>query len=193
MTPLPLACLVSWSCNITGLVELIEPSLRGMGFDLVQVRLLGQTRRTLQVMAEPLDVVRTMDVEDCAAISRALSAVLDVHDPIPGAYTLEVTSPGIDRPLVRLDDYRRFAGHLAKLEIEPDLDGRKRFKATIRSVDGDEILLDDEGADVRVPFASVRKARLVLTDSLIRSVMRAQAEHGRATSEASQRHAEEGV
>jgi ribosome maturation factor RimP len=177
-----LACLFSWSSTITNLADLIEPSLRGMGFELVQVRLLGQTRRTLQVMAEPADPKRMMDVEDCAIISRAISAILDVHDPIPGAYTLEVTSPGIDRPLVRLRDYERFKGHLAKLEVEPDIEGRKRFKAVIRSMDGDDILIEQDGQEFRVPFAHIRKARLVLTDELIAAAKAEQAAAEESTS-----------
>lgn len=163
------------SCTIATVADLIEPSLRGMGFELVQVRLLGQTRKTLQVMAEPIDPNRVMDVEDCADISRAVSALLDVHDPIPGAYTLEITSPGIDRPLVRLNDYVRFSGHVAKLEVEPAIDGRKRFTATITAVDGDDILIEQDGREFRVPFATISKARLVLTDALIAASQRAQA------------------
>jgi len=171
-----LACRFFWSIIISTLVDLIEPSLRGMGFELVQVRLLGQTRKTLQVMAEPADPKRPMTVEDCANISRAISAVLDVHDPIPGTYTLEVSSPGIDRPLVRLGDYERYQGHLAKLEVEPDIEGRKRFKANILRVDGDDVLIEQDGLEFRVPFASIRKARLVLTDALIAEAQAAQAE-----------------
>jgi len=144
-----------------------------MGFELVQVRLLGQTRRTLQIMAEPADPNRVMDVEDCADISRAISAILDVHDPIPGAYTLEVTSPGIDRPLVKLGDYARFAGHLARLEVEPDIEGRTRFKATIKAVDGEDIVIEQDGQEFRVPYPSIRKARLVLTDALIKVAQQA--------------------
>ena len=107
---------------------LIEPTLRDLGFDLVQVRIVGGSRRTLQVMAEPADRERAMTVDDCATISRAVSAVLDVADPIEGAYSLEVSSPGIDRPLVRRDDFVRFTGFEAKLECEPALQGRKRFR-----------------------------------------------------------------
>ncbi|WP_255591731.1 ribosome maturation factor RimP [Geminicoccus harenae] len=168
-----MACRFSRSHPIKTLVDLIEPSLRGMGFELVQVRLLGQTRRTLQVMAEPAEPSRVMDVEDCADISRAISAILDVHDPIPGAYTLEVTSPGIDRPLVKLGDYARFAGHLAKLEVEPDIEGRKRFKANIKAVDGEDIVIEQDGQEFRVPYPTIRKARLVLTDALIKEAQQA--------------------
>src|SRR5262245_53481048 len=110
---------------------LIEPTLRDLGFDLVQVRMVGGNRRTLQVMAEPADRERAMTVDDCATISRAVSAVLDVADPIEGAYSLEVSSPGIDRPLVRREDFARFAGSEAKLECEPALQGRKRFRGML--------------------------------------------------------------
>ena len=121
-------------------------------------------------MAEPIDRSRMMDVEDCASISRVISAILDVHDPIPGTYTLEVTSPGIDRPLVKLDDFRRYIGHLAKVELISDLNNRKRFKATIVGVDGNDILIDEDGALTRLPFLAIQKARLMLTDVLIKSV-----------------------
>ncbi len=164
-----------------------------MGFELVQVRLLGQTRRTLQVMAEPADPARVMDVEDCADISRAISAILDVHDPIPGAYTLEVTSPGIDRPLVRLGDYARFVGHLAKIEVEPDVQGRKRFKATIVAVDGEDIVIEQDGQEFRVPFSTIRKARLVLTDALIKAAQLAQANAGKAQEQTEELSPEGGV
>ena len=125
-------------------------------------------------MAEPIDRSRMMDVEDCASISRVISAILDVHDPIPGTYTLEVTSPGIDRPLVKLDDFRRYIGHLAKVELISDLNNRKRFKATIVGVDGNDILIDEDGALTRLPFLAIQKARLMLTDVLIKSVQTAQ-------------------
>ena len=138
-----------------------------MGFDLVQVRLLGQTRRTLQVMAEPQDHTRALSIDDCVEISRTLSALLDVHDPIPGAYTLEVSSPGIDRPLVRRVDYERFAGHLARFEVEPAVDGRKRFKGKIKELAGDDLLIDQDGTVVRLPYSNVKKAQLLLTDELI--------------------------
>jgi ribosome maturation factor RimP len=139
-----------------------------LGFELVQARMVGSTRRTLQVMAEPIDRRRRMSVDDCAAISHAISAVLDVADPIPGTYTLEVSSPGIDRPLVRPEDFVRFAGFEAKLESEPPIGGRRRFHGTVRGFEDDAVLIEQEGELVRVPFASVRKAKLVLSDALIR-------------------------
>lgn len=128
----------------------------------------GSTRRTLQVMAEPIDRARRMTVDDCAAISQAISAVLDVADPIPGAYALEVSSPGIDRPLVRPEDFVRFAGFAAKLESEPPIAGRRRFHGVVKGFEDDAVLIEQEGELVRVPFASVKKAKLVLSDALIR-------------------------
>ena len=146
---------------------LIEPTIRDLGFDLVQVRMMGGSRRTLQVMAEPADRARTMTVEDCAAISRAVSAVLDVADPIEGAYALEVSSPGIDRPLVRPDDFVRFSGFEAKVECEPAIQGRKRFKGLLRGLEGDEVVIEEAGARMSIPFDSVRKAKLVLSADLL--------------------------
>lgn len=148
------------------LAELIEPTLRSMGYELVQVRMLGGARPTLQVMAEPVDR-RPMTVEDCAEISHAISALLDVEDPIPGSYVLEVSSPGIDRPLVRPTDYERFAGHLAKLETGEPVAGRRRFRGTILAVAGDSVRISIEGETVEVPFAAIRRAKLVLTDELL--------------------------
>ena len=148
-----------------------------MGFELVQVRMVGGGRRTLQVMAEPLDRNRRMNVDDCAEISHAISAVLDVADPIPGSYALEVSSPGIDRPLVRREDFVRFAGLEAKLECDPAVDGRKRFRGIIRGLEQDEVVVEEENATMaRLPFASIRKARLTLSPALLR---RAAAEQGR--------------
>ena len=146
---------------------LIEPTLRDLGFDLVQVRIVGGSRRTLQVMAEPADRERAMTVDDCATISRAVSAVLDVADPIEGAYSLEVSSPGIDRPLVRRDDFVRFSGFEAKLECEPALQGRKRFRGMLQGVDGDEVVIEEAGTRFAIPFASVRKAKLTLSTALL--------------------------
>ncbi len=139
-----------------------------MGFDLVLVRVLGNARRTLQVMAEPSDRSRLMRVEDCAEISHALSAVLDVADPIPGPYSLEVTSPGVDRPLVRPEDYVRFAGEEAKLETDLPIDGRRRFTGTVRGLEGDTVLLEIGGQVLQIPYRTIRKAKLVLTEALLK-------------------------
>lgn len=144
-----------------------------MGFELVQVRMVGGARRTLQVMAEPIDRARRMTVDDCAEISHAISAVLDVADPIEGAYALEVSSPGIDRPLVRREDFARFAGFEAKLETEAPVEGRKRFRGIVRGFDeaqGAVLVEQEKGELVRIPFASVRKAKLTLSQALLDSV-----------------------
>ena len=130
----------------------------------------GSTRRTLQVMAEPIDRARRMTVDDCVEISHAISAVLDVADPIQGAYALEVSSPGIDRPLVRREDFVRFAGFEAKLETEEPVAGRKRFRGLVRGLEDDAVLVEQESELVRIPFASVKKAKLTLSEALINSV-----------------------
>jgi len=142
--------------------------IEDMGFELVQVRMVGGARRTLQIMVEPLDRSRGMTVDDCADLSHAISAVLDVADPIVGAYALEISSPGIDRPLVRLADYERFAGHVANIELRRSVDGRRRFKGRIIAVAADGgVTLSVEGGEVCVDFKDIRKAKLELTDELL--------------------------
>ncbi len=148
------------------IAELVAPAVEAMGFELVRVQVSGSQRPTVQIMAEPASG-RAMSVDDCAEISRAVSAVLDVEDPIAGPYSLEVSSPGIDRPLTRPKDYERFLGHEAKVETNAPLDGRKRFKGPIKSVAAGAVELTVDGADVRIPFAAIHKAKLVLTDALI--------------------------
>jgi ribosome maturation factor RimP len=155
---------------------IVEPVLEGIGFRLVRVKVSAQNGTTVQIMAERPD--GTMNVDGCEAVSRAVSPVLDLEDPISQAYNLEVSSPGIDRPLVRRSDFERWAGHEAKIELEPPLDGRKRFRGIIRSVDGDEVLVDLPDAKnpeerlARLPLDSVADARLVLTDELVRESLR---------------------
>jgi ribosome maturation factor RimP len=151
----------------TRLAALIEPAAEAEGFRLVRVRLMGGRRKTLQVMAERL-ADAGMGLEDCRRLSRTLSLLLDEADPISDDYVLEVSSPGIDRPLVRLEDFARFAGHEAKIETALMIDGRKRFKGVIRGVEGDQIVIGlPEGEDVRFAFSALAEARLVLTDRLI--------------------------
>lgn len=155
--------------DATGRIEqIIAPSVEALGYEIVRVLLLGGQRPTLQIMAERIDGA-PMTVEDCADISRSVSALLDVEDPIAGAYTLEVSSPGLDRPLTRLKDFERFAGFTAKLETRLAIDGRKRFKGTLKGVEGEEILLDAEGGPARVTFDNVLRAKLVITDELLRA------------------------
>ncbi|WP_448192089.1 ribosome maturation factor RimP [Azospirillum sp. sgz301742] len=153
----------------TGRIEqIIAPSVEALGYEIVRVLLLGGQRPTLQIMAERSDGA-PMTVEDCADISRSVSALLDVEDPIAGAYTLEVSSPGLDRPLTRLKDFERFAGFTAKLETRLAIDGRKRFKGTLTGIEGDDVLLDSEIGPTRVPFDNVLRAKLVITDELLRA------------------------
>ncbi|MBL8549943.1 MAG: ribosome maturation factor RimP [Hyphomonadaceae bacterium] len=147
------------------LIALIEPVAAERGFRLVRVRLSGNRRKRLQIMAERGD--GTMPVEGCAVLSRAVSAVLEEKDPIQGEYDLEVSSPGIDRPLVSLEDFDRFAGHEAKLETSVMIDGRRRFRGTLAGRDGDAVKLTMPEGDLIVAFASLADARLVLTDRLI--------------------------
>ena len=148
------------------IAALIEPAIAGLGYDLVRVAMRGAAPPTLQVMVERVDG-RTMNVEDCAAVSRALSALLDVEDPIGGAYELEVSSPGIDRPLTRRKDFERFAGFEAKLELDAMQDGRRRVRGRLLGLDGAMVRVDSEGQVVALPFDAIRKAKLVMTDELL--------------------------
>jgi ribosome maturation factor RimP len=148
------------------IAAIIEPSLDAMGYRLVRVALLGARRATLQIMAERRDEA-AMSVADCAEISRSISALLDVADPIAGAYMLEVSSPGIDRPLVRPEDYDRFAGFEAKIELAQPLSGRKRFRGRLLGRAGDAVRLIGEAGEVSLPFAAITRAKLVLTDDLL--------------------------
>jgi ribosome maturation factor RimP len=147
---------------------LIEPTLQAMGYALVRVAIVGGAGRpTLQVMAERADGA-AMSVDDCADISESISAVLDVEDPIVGAYTLEVSSPGIDRPLVKKADYDRFAGFEARVETTEPVSGRKRFRGRVLGTGEDTVRLKlDSGEDVELPLGRISKAKLVLTDELI--------------------------
>lgn len=148
------------------IARLIEPSLQAMGFELVRVSVRGGGRPTLQIMVERADR-EPMTVEHCAEISRAVSALLDVEDPIPTAYELEVTSPGIDRPLVRQEDFERFAGFEARIETHEPIEGRKRFRGQLLGIEDDEIKIRLAEGEQRIPYRAVRKAKLVLTDELL--------------------------
>ncbi len=149
------------------MLGLIAPSILAMGYEIVRVRLTGRERPTLQIMADRADEA-PISVDDCEAISRSVSAILDVEDPIKAAYTLEVSSPGIDRPLTRAKDWVRWAGHLARVELAVPLEGRKRFSGTVLGLEGQAGRLKlDDGAEVALPLEAVRTARLVLTDALI--------------------------
>ncbi len=148
------------------IAQMIEPSLVAMGYRLVRVVVTSGRRATLQVMAERIDDA-PMTVDDCALISRSVSALLDVADPIAGAYLLEISSPGIDRPLVRPEDYDRFSGFEARIELTEPFAGRKRFRGRLLGTADGEVRLATEAGEARLPLASVARARLVLTDDLI--------------------------
>jgi ribosome maturation factor RimP len=152
------------------------PVLQGLGYRLVRIKITGEAGCTVQIMAERPD--GSMQIEDCEVISKALSPVLDVADPIDRAYRLEISSPGIDRPLVRRSDFERYAGHLVKIEMAVAHQGRKRFRGTLKGVEGDTVRLHrddtraDEDADVLLAMEDIAEARLVLTDELIAESMR---------------------
>ena len=165
--------------------ELVEPALKGRGFRLVRVSVTGQDGKTLQIMAERAD--GTMTIEDCEAISKEVSPLLDVHDPIAGAYRLEVSSPGIDRPLVRPSDFEDWAGHEAKIEVKELVDGRRRFRGTLEGFEDGEVRIEIDLKDagptiIGIPVELIAEARLVLTDELIREAL-SRAKKGKALSD----------
>ena len=152
------------------LAQIIQPTLEGMGFELVRLRLMSGKKITLQIMAERPD--GTIEVEDCAEISRTVSAVLDVEDPIESEYTLEVSSPGIDRPLTRLTDFDRWEGYEAKLETTELIDGRRRFKGILAGIEDNEVLIEIDEGTIGLEFDWLSDAKLVLTDDLITESLR---------------------
>ncbi len=146
---------------------MITPQLVHLGYDLVRIAVLGRERPTVQVMADRADGSQ-ISVDDCERITHAVSAVLDVEDPLPGAWTLEVSSAGIDRPLTRAKDWVRFAGHQARVEMLMPHDGRRRFTGIVLGADDTHARLRlDDGTDVELPLNDVRRAKLLLTDALI--------------------------
>ena len=153
------------------IAQAIEPSLEAKGYRLVRVVITSGRRPTLQVMAERRDD-QPMTVEDCAQISHSVSAILDVADPIAGAYMLEISSPGIDRPLVRPEDYDRFSGFEARIELARPIEGRKRFRGRLLGTLAESVRLATETGEVSLPLADVARAKLVLTDDLIAATPR---------------------
>ena len=153
------------------LEPIIEPAVEAAGFRLVRLRLMGGYVKTLQIMAERPD--GTMNVEDCAVLSRALSEFLDAENPIEGEYELEVSSPGIDRPLTRLMDFSRWAGHEAKIELHTPIDGRKRFRGKLLGLEGNDVVIQTQDSRALVPFKQIAEAKLVLTDALIAEDLKA--------------------
>ena len=146
--------------------KLIEPTVGDLGFEIVRVRISGKKQISMQVMVEQKDG-QGMTVDDCATISRAISALLDVEDPVKGAYTLEVSSPGIDRPLVRMGDFDRFQGFQAKIETNRPFNGRRRFKGRLLGVEGESVRIMIDGQEMKLPHPDIQRAKLVLTDDLI--------------------------
>lgn len=154
--------------------ELIEPALSGSGFRLVRVAVSGREGKTLQIMAERPD--GTLTIADCEAISKEISPLLDVHDPIAGSYHLEVSSPGIDRPLVRPSDFEVWSGYEAKIEVKQPIDGRKRFRGMLEGFEDREVRMEVDLGEagrniIGIPMALIGEARLVLTDELIREAL----------------------
>jgi ribosome maturation factor RimP len=165
-----------WKISVRGktpedhrLLELLDPVAEAAGYEIVRLRMMGgQERRTLQIMAE--DAHGEMMVEDCAILSRALSQVLEAADPISGEYVLEVSSPGIDRPLTRFRDFETFEGYEAKIELDRLAEGRKRFKGLLAGIEDDNVAIDLEGEEdtALLPFAWIVDAKLTLTDELMK-------------------------
>ncbi len=153
------------------IAEIVTPVIEDMGFELVRVRLMGGKTHNLQIMAER--PAGGIEVDECAEISNAVSAVLDVEDPVTDTYTLEVSSPGIDRPLTRLKDFAEFEGYEAKIETAELIDGRKRFKGVLAGVEDDEVLINIDEGTVGLKFDWLTDAKLVLSDELIRDMLRA--------------------
>jgi ribosome maturation factor RimP len=152
------------------LAAIVQPVIEGMGFELVRIRLLGSKYSTVQIMAERPE--GGIEVDDCAKISIAVSAILDVEDPIEEEYTLEVSSPGIDRPLTRLKDFEAWEGYEAKLETSELIDGQRRFKGQLAGVEGDEVLVNIDQGTIGLKFDWLSDAKLVLSDDLIREMLR---------------------
>ena len=150
------------------LLELLDPVAEAIGYEIVRLRLMGGTTRRLQIMAERPD--GDMNVEDCTRLSRAVSEVLDAADPVSGEYTLEVSSPGIDRPLTRLKDFQTYEGLEARIELDRLAENRKRFRGVLAGVEGQNVGIDLEGEDetAMVPFAWIVEAKLMLTDQLMK-------------------------
>lgn len=173
--------------RVAELERLIEPIAEALGYALVRVRLSGANRPVLQVMAERAD--GTMDVDDCAKLSRAISVAFEEDDPIESEYVLEVSSPGIDRPLTRRRDFETYAGHEARLELKYPLDGRKRMRGTLRGLKGEDVIVEadlgpEQGrGEIAVPYMSIGDAKLVLTDDLIADDLKRRKAAGKSTAQ----------
>ena len=158
------------------LAEVVTPVIEDLGFELVRVRYQGGKTPTVQIMADRPE--GGIEVDDCGVISTAISAHLDVEDPIEEGYNLEVSSPGIDRPLTRLKDFETWSGYVAKIETTETIDGRRRFKGRLAGVEGSEVLVEIEEGTIGLQFDWLSDAKLVLTDDLIRDVLRTRKDRG---------------
>ncbi len=158
------------------IAEIITPVIEDMGFEVVRIRLMSGKESILQIMVQKPD--GTIEVDECAQVSTAVSAIMDVEDPILDQYTLEVSSPGIDRPLTRLKDFDQWKGFDAKIETDELIDGRRRFKGPLAGTEGDEVLIEIEEGTIGLKFAWLTDAKLVLTDELIRDVLKGRKDAG---------------
>ncbi len=156
--------------------DIVTPTIENLGFEVVRIMTIGNKNPTLQIMIERKDR-KNLVVEDCATVSRALSELLDEKDPIDGEYSLEVSSPGLDRPLTKPEHFSRFTGYETKVETSTEVDGRKRFKGKVLSIDDkNNVLFEMDGVDYTIPFEQISKAKLVLTDELLNEYANAQDE-----------------
>ncbi len=160
--------LISQSKQTDQIFQLIEPAMADKGLEVVRVRILDGDDTILEIFLDRADD-RHIDVDDCVSASRAISALLDIEDPIAGHYDLEVSSPGIDRPLTRPKDFERYAGFEARIELEKAKDGQRRFRGLLKGLAEDEVMLEADGKDVLLPLEAIAKAKLILTDELIKN------------------------
>ena len=157
------------------LQDLLEPVISGLNYEVVRILTIGQKNPTLQIMIDRLDG-KDITVDDCATVSRAVSAVLDEKDPIKDQYSLEVSSPGLDRPLTKLEHFKRFSGNEARIETSVEVEKRKRFKGCLTGVDDqNRVHIDMSGTDYAIAFDDISKAKLILTDELLQAAAEAQA------------------
>jgi ribosome maturation factor RimP len=156
--------------------EIITPSLNSMGFEVVRVRLMeskGKRGKTLQIMAERQD--GSMSLEDCVEVNNTVSTLLDVEDPINGEYNLEISSPGMDRPLVKLSDFEKYTGYEIRLSTNEPVDGQRKFRGKIKAVEQEDILLalsDGSGKESRIPYGLVHSAQLIITDEMLKKAVK---------------------
>ncbi len=158
--------LISGSAETDRVISVVEQSLAAMEYEIILVRILGGHRRTLQITVDRADG-ETVTVEDCTRVSRTVSALLDVDDVVSGAYELEISSPGIDRPLTRPKDFERYVGQVARIEVDRTMEGRKRFRGSLRGMTGDVVQIAVDTDEFSIPFERIEKAKLILTDELL--------------------------